>query len=101
MVMGMEEHSGERGPLTVKQSGTVPVTSHIPAWVWRCEVCGWLGTGWTSESGAEKEGADHVWSEHNVAACHEGWYSGPHDWHHVKGTDSCDQCQRCGWMTGK
>jgi predicted RNA-binding Zn-ribbon protein involved in translation (DUF1610 family) len=88
--------------LTVKQSGSVAVTSHVPAWVWRCEECGWLGTGWTSESGATKEGSDHLWNEHDIAVCGPEMYSHDgHRWEHVKGTDSVSRCSRCGWEIGK
>lgn len=85
----------------VKQSGTIAVVSHVPAWAWRCGRCGWLGTGWTSETGATKEAADHVWNDHGIAACHPGWYGGPHIWRHVQGTDSIDRCDRCEWEIGK
>jgi len=98
----------EPTPLIVKQSGQVTVTSTVPAYVWRCEVCGWLGTGWTSESGATREAVDHLWNDHQIAACDPDEL-GPHGfnghvqhlWQHVKGTDSTDQCVRCGRFCGK
>jgi hypothetical protein len=87
--------------LSVKQTGTVAVITHVSAWSWRCEVCGWLGTGFTSERAAEREGADHVWTEHQVAACFPEQFGGPHDFHHVRGSDSMSKCSRCEWVIGK
>lgn len=91
-------------PFIVKQSGTMPVLTHVPAWVWQCEVCGWLGTGLNAESTARREAADHLWDDHGIAACDPnrlGPDPAPHRWKHVKGSDSTDQCERCGRYCGK
>ena len=92
--------------VVIRQQGTVPIVSHVPAFAWRCQVCGWLGTGHTSENAALKEASDHLWDEHNVPLCKsidgEKQYGHPgHRWQHVKGTDSTDQCERCHEWCGK
>ena len=93
-------------PITIKQSGTITVTTQIPSWVWRCELCGWLGTGHTSDHAALREAADHCWTDHKLAICApiegEKQYGHPgHQWHHVKGSDSVDQWDRCKDMIEK
>ncbi len=90
--------------ITVRQSGTVQVVSTVPAWGWRCGLCGWAGMGWTSENGARREAADHLWDDHQQAACDPnelGPLPFPHVWERVKGTDSTDRCERCGRYCGK
>ena len=95
-------------PFTVKQSGIVTVTSAVPAYVWRCHECGWLGTGWTSEAGAVREAVDHLWDDHGIACCdpdelgpHGPYGHVQHVWKRITGTDSTDQCERCGRYCGK
>jgi hypothetical protein len=92
--------------IEVKQVGSVPVTTHVPAWTWRCDKCGWLGLGHTSETAALREGADHAWGDHGLAICQniagEIQFGHPgHLWKHVLGTDSIDQCDRCQTFLGK
>lgn len=89
------------GRITVKQSGTVPVTTHVPAYAWQCDECGWLGTGWTSESGALTEAQDHLWNDHGMVPCDPEKLGNGHRWKRVQGTDSIDQCERCGRYCGK
>lgn len=100
------ERRDEKDP-TIRQAGTIPVITMIPAWTWRCEECGWLGVGLSSEFAALKEASNHYWDEHNLALCknlddpaqfaaHVG-----HRFHLVKGTDSTEQCERCGVFFGK
>ncbi len=55
--------------ITIKQSGVVPVMKQVPAWVWRCEKCGWIGFGHTNEHAALDEAAWHVWHDHDIAIC--------------------------------
>lgn len=87
--------------VTIKQHGTVPIISHVPAYAWRCNECGWIGTGHTSERVAEREAADHAWADHGVAACLGAGVGAPHAWKRVPGTDSTDQCERCSAWCGK
>ncbi len=92
--------------ITIKQSGVVHITKQVPSWVWKCEKCGWIGLGHTSESGALAEAASHMWDDHGVAICapidnKKQWGHPGHQWKHVKGTDSIDQCDRCKDMIGK
>lgn len=87
-------------PLIVKQSGQTTVTTTVPAWLWRCTECGWLGTGWTSEGGATKEGADHLWDDHGIAYCHPD-EQGEHRWERIAGSDGASRCKRCGRVSAK
>lgn len=85
----------------VKESGTVPVIQHVPAFAWRCNTCGWLGTGLLSAVQATAEAADHVWTDHQIVPCTPDSYDVRHDFQRVAGTDSIDKCQRCEWVVGK
>lgn len=86
----------------VKQQGTVPVVSQVPAWVWRCGECGWLGTGLMSESSAVKEAAQHMWDDHGIAICGPKMYGHPgHVWKPLAPWSDVDKCDRCGWEIGK
>lgn len=88
-------------PFTVKMTGSVPITAHVPAFAWRCHECGWLGTGWTSEREAEREASDHLWEDHMIPGCRPDVLGDPHRWEEVPGTDSTDKCVRCGRYCGK
>lgn len=98
---------GEAVDLVIKQSGQVAVVTYVPGWAWQCVGCGWLGTGLTSERAAVKEGARHLWDDHKIAACDPevldggNTVAGMHEWKAVPGTDSTDQCVRCGRYCGK
>lgn len=103
-----DEHSNLLGRehVTIKQSGTVPVVSHVPAWVWRCNECGWLGTGHTSQSACIRDVSDHVWTDHGIALCgsidgERQWGHPGHRWKLVKVTDPISRCERCKETTGK
>lgn len=96
----------ESKAVTIRQQGTVPLVQHVPAFAWRCNTCGWLGLGHMSEAGALKEASDHMWDDHEIALCasinDKKQYGHPgHRWHHVKGSDSTDQCERCHEYIGK
>ncbi len=92
--------------ITIKQSGVVHIIKQVPSWVWRCEECGWIGLGHTSEHTALAEASSHIWDDHDIAICapidgvkqfgHPG-----HQWKYIKGTDSIDQCARCKDVIGK
>lgn len=46
--------------IEVMASGTWTETVTRPAWTWRCGLCGWLGTGLTSEASATREANHHL-----------------------------------------
>ncbi len=92
--------------VTIRQSGTLTVVQQVPAYAWRCNECGWLGTGHLNEVAALKEASDHMWDEHRIALCAdingEKQYGHPgHRWQRVPGTDAVDKCIRCTTTIGK
>lgn len=101
-----EERDVTEEVVVVRQSGMVPVLSHVPGFIWRCYICGWVGLGHTSENSALKEASTHAWDDHQIAVCapigDKKQYGHPgHRWEHVKGSDSTDRCTRCGDYIGK
>lgn len=48
------------------QREPVTVTRRVEAFYWRCEGCGWLGTGWLSIEGATNEAAEHCVKVHGL-----------------------------------
>lgn len=52
------------------QRERVPVTSWVDAYYWRCEECGWLGTGLYNIDSAQREAGDHYRAEHQKREVH-------------------------------
>lgn len=53
---------------TVMQYGSVPITTYVPGWAWRCLECGWLGVDLTTEEGARHEADRHLVETHSGTA---------------------------------
>jgi hypothetical protein len=51
------------------QQERLPVTNYVDAYYWRCNACGWLGTGHFSLAGAQKEAVEHFNHEHPLREC--------------------------------
>lgn len=89
------------GRLLTTYNGTRVVQTTVPDFSWGCQVCGWLGTGYESEQAAKRAGQDHLWDEHGMVPCNPDDLLDAHRWKRVKGSDSTDQCERCGRYCGK